>query len=973
MATIMYDAVLQLHRGTKAAWEKNNPILAKSEPGHESDTGRLKIGDGVTPWNELDYFDVEEVFNAPTFYGFPETGSPNVIYKAEEERKIYQWSSSKNKYELISCGDIDSLLNRVKTTEADVLVLQRTVGVAAKPESSEGAGDATEATGLFKTIDDESARATAAETELGERIDKITHPVNGVSDTNPILALDQDKLISATISLRYNTDDKQIELIGKNGAIVSFIDATAFIKDGMLNDIDYYPETNTLSFKWNTDAGISETSVVLSDIIDPYISGEGIAVNGNTISVKIAEDSEPFVVADENGVRLSGILQAINTAKSNTIDEINEQLAGYIKKTDANGYGDILTKKEASKTYRTKKEYYMSRIYSDTQRFNDPAGYEVRIDLPFATIPFDKAGQYKIRFSKLDGQFAYVSEVFMNCLTNSDHNIRLQVDSYSDAYCAITGENTLPMDGFNNNPNNTLFRVGDWMEYDIEIPVDGEGYEVGLRIGVESGSDQTVRITVYNSCPGADALQPCPYGNNIEVDSELNAESENPVQNKAIYEKFEEINTFFENPQFGATVKVVGGKSKEDAGLVGVYRDFKSFSVSSRKFAVFDYNDFLATEKLVNGKPLMVGTYVGSELQLDALENQYVATDRILEDYNANSDKYYNDAEHNSLRRDVLLYYPLKSGQIAVIENDDILRAPTFEGDYFIFKNDGGAEGTYNRMYQTFWKLNKLDTIDAPNTVASFKSVMITGGENKSNTGLVQVDRTFSNYGASARKFAAYDYNSFFTTDKLGNGKPLRVCTNVWTELQLDAYSNNNTATDKIIQDYTNNTDKYYDNGDCTRRDISIYYPMKDGQVAIIEHGGVLRAANFEGENVTTGVTRTGWVIFENDDAKNGSPNRMFNEYWDLHKIGHISAPIADVTFKNLYSQTVKTPWVIFDNDGGTATTYNRLYNDWWKLNKVTSIDAPIADANFKSVRVNGKDIVQAVLAQLPIYNGGVE
>ena len=804
MATIMYDAILQLHRGTKAAWEKNNPILAKSEPGHESDTGRIKIGDGVTPWNELDYFDVKEVVNTPTFQGFPETGDPNVIYKAEEERKIYQWSSSKNKYELISCGDIDSLLNRVKTTEADVLVLQKTVGVAAKPESSEGTGDATEATGLFKAIDDESARATAAETELGERIDKISHPVNGVSDNNSILALDQDKLISATIALRYNTDDKQIELTGKNGAIVSFIDATNFIKDGMLNDIDYIPETNTLTFKWNTDAGISETSVVLSDIIDPYVSGEGISVNGNMISVKIAEDSEPFVVADENGIRLSGILQAINTAKSNTINEINEQLVGYIKKTDASGYNDILTKKEASKTYRTKKEYYMSKIYSDTQRFNNPDGYTTRIDIPFATIPFEKAGQYKIRFTKLEGQFVYLSEVFMNCLTDSIHNIRLQVDSYSDAYCAITGGNTLPMDGSGDNPANTLFRVNDWVEYDIEIPVDGEGYEVGIKIGGEPGSDQTVRLTVYNSCPGADALQPCPYGNSIEVDNELNAESENPVQNKAIYEKFEEMDAFFKAPQFGATVKVVGGEKETD-------------------------------------------------------------------------------------------------------------------------------------------------------------------------TGRVEINRTFSNYDASARKFAAYDYNSFFTTDKLGNGKPLRVCTNVWTELQLDAYSNNNTATDKIVQDYANNTDKYYDNGDCTRRDISIYYPMKDGQVAIIEHGGVLRAANFEGENVTTGVTRTGWLIFENDDLKNGSPNRMFNEYWDLHKIGHISAPIADVTFKNLYSQTVKTPWVIFDNDGGTADSYNRLYNDWWKLNKVKTIDAPIADASFRSVRIGGQDIIEKIFSLLPIYEGGVE
>lgn len=226
-------------------------------------------------------------------------------------------------------------------------------------------------------------------------------------------------------------------------------------------------------------------------------------------------------------------------------------------------------------------------------------------------------------------------------------------------------------------------------------------------------------------------------------------------------------------------------------------------------------------------------------------------------------------------------------------------------------------------------------------------TVQIAGGDKPTDNGRVEVIRQFGNYSASNRKFAAYEYNSFFTTDKLINGKPLRVCTLIWPELQLDAYSNQNTATDSIIEDYNANPDKYYDNGDCIRRDVNIYYPLKDGQIAVIEKDGILNAHNFVGDTATVGETHTGWIVFENDDAKNGSPNRMFNEYWDLHKVGHISAPIADVTFKNLYSQTVRAPWFIFENDGGTADTYNRLYNEWWKLNKLTSIEAPQAEATF--------------------------
>jgi hypothetical protein len=45
----------QLRRGKKATWETKNPILAKGEPGFETDTFGLKIGDGITPWIELPY------------------------------------------------------------------------------------------------------------------------------------------------------------------------------------------------------------------------------------------------------------------------------------------------------------------------------------------------------------------------------------------------------------------------------------------------------------------------------------------------------------------------------------------------------------------------------------------------------------------------------------------------------------------------------------------------------------------------------------------------------------------------------------------------------------------------------------------------------------------------------------------------------------------------------------------------------
>lgn len=46
---------IKLRRDTAANWTATNPVLAQGEPGFETDTDFLKVGDGVTAWNDLSY------------------------------------------------------------------------------------------------------------------------------------------------------------------------------------------------------------------------------------------------------------------------------------------------------------------------------------------------------------------------------------------------------------------------------------------------------------------------------------------------------------------------------------------------------------------------------------------------------------------------------------------------------------------------------------------------------------------------------------------------------------------------------------------------------------------------------------------------------------------------------------------------------------------------------------------------------
>jgi len=48
-------ATIQLRRGTAAQWTSANPTLASGEPGFETDTRKLKIGNGSAAWTALPY------------------------------------------------------------------------------------------------------------------------------------------------------------------------------------------------------------------------------------------------------------------------------------------------------------------------------------------------------------------------------------------------------------------------------------------------------------------------------------------------------------------------------------------------------------------------------------------------------------------------------------------------------------------------------------------------------------------------------------------------------------------------------------------------------------------------------------------------------------------------------------------------------------------------------------------------------
>ena len=67
-------------------------------------------------------------------------------------------------------------------------------------------------------------------------------------------------------SLYYDSEAKRIELKNTSATVISSIDATAFIKDGMLDSVTV--SGGNLNFVFNTDAGKETISIPLSEFFD---------------------------------------------------------------------------------------------------------------------------------------------------------------------------------------------------------------------------------------------------------------------------------------------------------------------------------------------------------------------------------------------------------------------------------------------------------------------------------------------------------------------------------------------------------------------------------------------------------------------------------------------------------------------------------------------------------------------------------
>lgn len=133
--------------------------------------------------------------------------------------------------------------------------------------------------------------------------------------------------VEGHLNLTYNTETKKINLEGFDSSIIASIDATTFIKDGMINTVELVtdPESHDpgtyLVITFNTDAGKDAIYLDVTGLIDVYRGTNGVRVTGKDIHLIIDPTSEPYLSLSHYGIKLEGINSKITEVVEQAIIE----------------------------------------------------------------------------------------------------------------------------------------------------------------------------------------------------------------------------------------------------------------------------------------------------------------------------------------------------------------------------------------------------------------------------------------------------------------------------------------------------------------------------------------------------------------------------------------------------------------------------------------------------------------------------
>lgn len=248
-------------------------------------------------------------------------------------------------------GKIDAVKIKAGDNSVTIGADGRTVSVKVKADADNALKLDAEG-GLYVT----APKTKEIKGEAGNAVTVVT----GADETTVIklgIAEGENVLTQTAAGLKSNIKidyiDQKVRLLGAGDTVISSFDASAFVKDGMLNDAELVTATESspvnektsgtfVKFTFNAAGGNKVIYLDVTSLIDVYTAGNGVAVDGKTISIRLSEDEKHLEFT------AGGVLVTKDIAGAAELKTVSDTLAEL--KTTVTGEGGVTTRLTAVET-----------------------------------------------------------------------------------------------------------------------------------------------------------------------------------------------------------------------------------------------------------------------------------------------------------------------------------------------------------------------------------------------------------------------------------------------------------------------------------------------------------------------------------------------------------------------------------------------------------------------------------------------
>ena len=290
-------------------------------------------------------------------------------------------------------------------------------------------------------IEDETARAKSAENANAVRIDEVNEKRSAeATRAKAAEEANANAITSLTTEVNKKIEEVTVE---KNSDLQYFINIDGvkvgeinIPKDQFFKSASYDSELKIITLTFITENGEQSVQLNVADLVDTYTAGNGLSVSNNQFEVKLNQETESYLVLNEDGLGLFGIDTALAT-KANVgdfnelVDKVNI-INGNAALEGSFAKGDADTLSSAKAYIDTNTNAIVNSLEDEIVRAKDAEkANSDAIEILNANEAQDGSVKNAIKVSKeyTDTQISTLTEVVNTKANSSDVYTKTEIDN----------------------------------------------------------------------------------------------------------------------------------------------------------------------------------------------------------------------------------------------------------------------------------------------------------------------------------------------------------------------------------------------------------------------------------------------------------------------------------------------------------------------------------------------------------------